>query len=388
MGFFDKPNIYDYSLHCLGTISTPIVNALYPVKTLTDFHLAHHLVGANHITGPWMDKGGMSLGGQFGSQVFKGNFHRLAFGHHLFEDGFKVLFNPTLSYGEFLHHLCLDFLTQRGIPNPLIPTAFAETLSNNLPESFTQLINGMTPKEFAYEFCTVNLKKVLSGGVSLVCAGKDVFLAFSDAIPHTFGAASVHLGLGVLDTALGLFPPNPLILTAGAMEFGVSIATAYRAIVDPLLPVVNLPASVFLPTLGKAIAFSGLISACSSYFTGQSFEESTKQLAASIAASTFATTATTAAATAKSCFLGPFLGPAVGFTTFLIVKKMLDSMMPSTPSQTVVYEEYIEKENFNYFNNSYAFPMPKIPEEPIGMLKGDDLLINEKGIVNLLSQNC
>lgn len=381
--FFANPTIGDASIHCLGSVSQPIINTLYPLKALTDFHIKHHLVGLDHITGPWMDKGGMALGGQFGSQVFRGNFHRLGFGHHLFEDGFKVLFNPDYSYREFLHHLGLDFLTARGIPNPLIPTAFAETLAKTIPESFTNLL-GMSPAKFAYECCTINLPKVLSGGCSLICAGKDVFLAFSDKIPHTFAAAGVNFGFGILDTAVGLFPPNPLLLTAGACEFGVGTVTAYRALVDPLLPVVNTPASVFLPALGKSIAFAGLISACTSYFTGQSFEESTKSLAASIVSATTATTATTAAAAAKSCFLGPFLGPAVGLTTFFIVKKMLDSLGSNPRPDSVVYEEYVNQESFNYFNNSSTMAMPYIPEEPIGMIKGDDLLLNKKAIIDLM----
>lgn len=103
-----------------------------------------------------------------------------------------------------------------------------------------------------------------------------------------------------------------------------------------------------------------------------------------IVSATTATTATTAAAAAKSCFLGPFLGPAVGLTTFFIVKKMLDGLGSKPQPDSIVYEEYVNQENFNYFNNSSTMAMPHIPEEPIGMIKGDDLLLNKKAIVDLM----
>ena len=109
------------------------------------------------------------------------------------------------------------------------------------------------------ELMTVNMPKILGGSVSLACAGRDVFFAFSDAIPHTFLAAGTHFGLGVLNCLFGLYPPNILLLTAGAAEIGVGITTAYRTIVDPILPMVGVPGSIFFPALGRSVALGALI---------------------------------------------------------------------------------------------------------------------------------
>ena len=181
----------DISLRCLGGISPALVNAAYPMEALTKFHYAHHIPG---LTGRWMDTGATALGG-----TVKGTFHRLAHGHHLFEDGFKVVVNPNLKFGEFLHHLGMDSLTARGIPNPLLPTSVGE-----------QLVKFGMRQQFVNELMTVNMPKILGGSVGLACAGMDVFFAFSDAIPHTFLAAGMHFGFGALDILLGLYPPNIL----------------------------------------------------------------------------------------------------------------------------------------------------------------------------------
>ena len=82
----------DISLRCLGGVSPAIVNAVYPMEALTKFHYGHHITG---LTGRWMDTGATALGG-----AVKGSFHRLAHGHHLFEDGFKVVVNPKLKFGS------------------------------------------------------------------------------------------------------------------------------------------------------------------------------------------------------------------------------------------------------------------------------------------------
>ena len=254
----------DISLRCIGGISPALVNSVYPMEALTKFHRAHHISG---LTGCWMDTGATASGG-----AVKGSLHRLFHGHHLFEDGFKVVVNPDLKFGEFLHHLGMDSLTSRGIPNPLLPTAVGK-----------QLVKlGMGPK-FVNELLTINVPKILGGSVSLICAGRDVFLAFSDAIPHTFLAAGTHFGLGLLNIALGLYPPNIFLLTAGVAEIGVGIATTYRTIVDSSGPV-------------------------------------------------------------------------------------------------PVYEEYIDKEDLNVFQHETVMPMPGIAKDPIGMLKGDRLLLNEAGV--------
>lgn len=346
------------ALRCLGGISPAIVNAAYPMAALTKFHRAHHIPG---LTGRWMDTGATALGG-----AVRGSFHRLAHGHHLFEDGFKVLVNPKLKYGEFLHHLGMDSLTKRGIPNPLLPTAVGE-----------QLVKLGMNQKFVYELMTVNLPKILGGSVGLACAGMDVFFAFSDAIPHTFLAAGMHFGFGALDILFGLYPPNLLFLTAGAAEIGVCAATTYRTIVDPILPAVGVPASVFLPALGQSVALASLIGACTSIFTGHSWADVPKTVAASASASAVSTSVTFAAS--ANGFIGPFLGPAAAIATFIIMRKMLDAAFPAI-EQTPVYEEYISKEDLNVFQHETVMPMPGISNEPIGMLKGDRFLLNEAGV--------
>ncbi|MCY3789113.1 MAG: hypothetical protein OXH63_10035 [Gemmatimonadetes bacterium] len=348
----------DISLRCLGGISPALVNATYPMEALTNFHYAHHIPG---LTGRWMDTGATALGG-----AVKGSFHRLTHGHHLFEDGFKVVVNPDLKFGEFLHHLGMDSLTARGIPNPLLPTAVGE-----------QLVKLGMSQTFVNELLTVNVPKVLGGSLALVCAGKDVFLAFSDAIPHTFLAAGTHFGLGALDIALGLYPPNFLLLTAGAAEIGVGIATTYRTIVDPILPVVGVPASVFLPALGQSVALGTLIGACASIFTGDSWADVPKTVATSVPASAVHTLVTFAAS--ANGFLGPFIGPVAAIATAILMRKMLDAVFPTTEPKPI-YEEYINKEDLNVFQHETVIPMPGIAKEPIGMLKDDRFLLNEASV--------
>ena len=61
------------------------------------------------------------------------------------------------------------------------------------------------------------------------------------------------------------------------------------------------------------------------------------------------------------------------------MRKMLDAAFPAKESRPV-YEEYIDKENLNVFQQETVLPMPGIAKEPIGMLKGEKLLLNEAGI--------
>ena len=110
------------SLRLVGGMAPRLVNAVYPMEALTAWHAAHHIRG---LTGRWMDTGATALGG-----AVRGSYHRLAHGHHVLEDGFKVLLNKELTFGQFLHHLALDGLTTRGIPNPLLPTGSLVILSS------------------------------------------------------------------------------------------------------------------------------------------------------------------------------------------------------------------------------------------------------------------
>lgn len=102
--FFNQTGLTntDVTLRALGNLAPRVVDSIYPLQELTKFHYAHHIPG---LTGRWMDTGATALGG-----AVKGSFHRLAHGHHLFDDGFKVLVNPQLKFGEFLHHLGMDSL--------------------------------------------------------------------------------------------------------------------------------------------------------------------------------------------------------------------------------------------------------------------------------------
>jgi hypothetical protein len=347
----------DVGLHLAGGVSRPIVNTIYPMKALTEFHYAHHI---KELTGRWMDTGAY-VGG-----YVKGSFHRLAHGHHLFEDGFKVLINTKLKFGEFLHHLGLDFLTTRGIPNPLLPKILGQ-----------KLIELGLNRTFVYEFMTVNLPKVLSGSLGVVVSGIDVLMCFSDAIPHTFMAAGMSLGMGALDIAFGLFPPNFFLLAAGAAQIGVGITTVYRTIVDPILPIVNVPGSVFLPLLGQSILISSLIGACVGYFSGYGWENVPKSIVAASSAATASTL--TSLAFAGSGFIGPFLGPVAAIATYLIVHKTWDKVIGNSFDR-LDYKEYATNKDLSYFNKPQAFPILTRPKEPIGMLKGDRLLINEKAL--------
>lgn len=344
----------DISLRCLGGVAPPIVNAIYPMEALTAWHAAHHLPG---LTGRWMDTGSI-----VGSSV-KGPYHRLIHGHHILEDSFKVLINSKLKYGQFLHHLGLDALTKVGIVNPLIPTVVGQKL----------ISLGMSTK-FVSELMTVNVPKILGGSLGLICAGADVFACFSDAIPHTFLAAGMHFGIGSLEILFGLYPPNFFLLTAGASELAVGAVTAYRTIVDPIIPALHVPYSVFLPTLGHAIAFTALLGASVSIFAGKNWEDVSKAMIMGAAASAVSTTVTFMAA--GSGFIAPFLGPLAGITTFLLCKKAMDHLQ----TQHKIYKEYGTSDSLRIFSNEQAIPLFGIPKEPIGMLKGNKLLLDEKSL--------
>lgn len=349
----------DISLRCLGGVAPPIVNAIYPMEALTKWHAAHHIAG---LTGRWMDMGATALGGG----AVRGSFHRLAHGHHLLEDGFKVVVNRDLTFGHFLHHMGLDSLTARGIPNPLLPTIVGQKLVNM----------GMS-QQFANELLTVNVPKILGGSLGLICAGGDVYACFSDAIPHTFLAAGMHFGFGVLDILFGFYPPNMFLITAGASELSVGAVTTYRTIIDPVLPALHVPSSVFLPALGEAVALTALVGACVSIFTGKSWVDVPKTALEGAAASTISTTVTFMAA--GSGFLAPFLGPLAGITTFILLKKTIDSLQPQLYLPPI-YKEYGTSYSLRVFSNEQAIPLFGLPREPIGMLKGDKLLLNERSL--------
>jgi hypothetical protein len=248
----------------------------------------------------------------------------LAHGHHLFEDGFKVLINRDLSFGEFLHHLGLDFLTRRGIPNPFIPKVLAERLLG------AGMKVGLS-RTVMNELLTVNLPKMLGGSLGVVCSGSSVYLAFSDAIPHTFGAAAMHLGAAALDIAFGCYPPNPLLLLAGAMETGVSAATAWRAWVDPVISSLGMPKSVFLPLLGKSMALSTLMGGAGGFVFGGMAGGISGGLAGGVAGAAAVTVKTMA--TAAHLGAAPLLGPLAGIGAFMMTRALLQELASPEPAR-------------------------------------------------------
>lgn len=358
---YANSGLTDIALHGVATVAPAATSALYPMEAATAWHYAHHIKG---LTGTWMDLGAFTGG------AVRGSFHRMAHGHHLITDGLRVLVNPKLKYGEFLHHLGMDFLTKRGIPNPLLPTAAHDLL----------LKAGLS-KSFAYELMTLNLQKVLGGGVSIVCAGNSVLACFSDAIPHTFSAAGVHFLYGTLDMLFGFWPiTNPLCFIAAGAEYTVAATTAVRALCDPVLPVVGMTAGAFFPLLGGTMLFSGLLGAGLNYWSGRDWKSAT--LAGGISATASAVSLTTGAALGGT-FLAPFLGPAAGIlTAFLLRKAFMNKggkrAKPLSGYRT--YDQlYPESRDASFglgrFGAPKAFPFMRLPQEPIGELCGDRLLL-------------
>ena len=343
----------------------------YPTATATAWHAAHHIPG---LTGRWMDYGTL-----FGGAV-RGGFHRLQHGHHLVEDGLRVLVHPKLKYGEFLHHLGMDVLTRRGIPNPLIPTGVARWLTD---AGFS--------KAFTYEMMTVNLQKLLGGGLALLCSGNSVYACFSDTIPHTFSAAGLHFLYGSLDLIFGIWPfTNPLMLVAGAGEMAVSAVTAARTIWDThfasVLPVVNMSADLFFPLLGGAALFGGLFGAA----TGYLFDRDVKMaLSNGIISASASAAAVTVGAAAAGTACAAFLGPMAGIATSLLLRKAFSAKNAKKRSKT--------KSGYNPDDWQFSLRRPKpiptapigpnptapvqacpvltIPQKPIGEIQGERLLL-------------
>lgn len=357
--FFDQTGLTntDVTLRALGNLAPRVVDSIYPLQELTQFHYAHHIPG---LTGRWMDTGATALGG-----AVKGSFHRLAHGHHLFDDGFKVLVNPQLKYGEFLHHLGMDSLTARGIPNPLFPKGVGE-----------MLINMGMKQSFVNEMLTLNVPKILGGSLSLVCSGTDVFMAFSDAIPHTFGASGMHFLFGAMNIGFGMFPPNPLLLLSGGRELGVASITAYRTIVDPLIPTLGVPMSVYLPALGQAVALSAILTTCVGIFSGNGW----RKLPELVSSATTATAVgTTVAFTANAAgYVSPFYGPLSGVATYIIMRNLWKSLQ--IESDAISYIPSGTDSNLRIFQNGSAIPLFQVPQNPIGSFKNDQFRISEQGI--------
>lgn len=289
----------------VGMASPAFVEAVYPYRELTEWHRLNHIPG---LTGRWMDRGATELGG-----AVRGSYHRLAHGHHLIEDGLKVIRVPELKFGEFLHHLGLDSLTRRGVPNPFIPKILVE-----------KLIETGLPVSTVSEWASINVPKLLGGGLALVVSGNDVVMAFSDAIPHTWSAVGKHFAFGVLDTVFGVVSENPLLLVGAAGEFFASGVTAWRVLMDPVVEHCDYGSlgGFFVPALGDAIGLGPVLSGCSALMAGAPLGQ-----AADAAIS--ATAAATAATYAKMAKTGLILGlPVAGLAAGLIARRLLRSLDP------------------------------------------------------------
>lgn len=362
------PDFGNTILYAAGPMSREVVDRIFPVKMLQQYHVNHHIPG---LTGRWMD---------FTGNVVPGSYHRMLHGHHLIEDGFRVLVNPKLKFGEFLHHLGMDFLSPRGIPIPFLPTS-----------TFDFLVSCGLSKSFSYELLTMNLQKVLAGSVSLLCSGSSVYACFSDAIPHTFSAAGWHALYGAIDLTFGMYPaPNPFMLLAATGEFATSAITLSRALYDKLyptytLPLVNMPPNVFFPLLGQSMLLGGVIGGCAGLLCGGSMEDVIKRASIGAGASGVALTVNSiATASMTGSFLAPFLGPAAGILTALLLSKAL---LKSNQSKPILYQTYEElfpddtplETSVMQFNQTplQSIPFLKLPKEPIGEIRGDELLLRK-----------
>ncbi len=362
-GFFGDTGLTagETTVRLLGNIAPRVVDHIYPLEALTRFHYANHLPG---LTGRWMDTGATALGG-----AVKGGYHRLAHGHHLFDDGFKVLVNPDLKFGQFLHHLGMDSLTRRGIPNPFAPKQMGEAL----------IAMGMK-KAMVNDLLTLNVPKVMGGSLALVCSGADVWMAFSDAIPHTWTATGAHFLFGALNIGFGMFPPNPLLLVAGGLEMGVASMTAFRTIVDPLIPTLGVPLSVYLPALGQAVALSSVLSICAAFLTGAGWRKMPVLVSSAALAAAAGTTVSFTSAAAG--FVSPFWGPAAGIATYLLARKMWQSL--EVESDAINYIPIGTDPSTNLFREETIVPLFNVPKEPIGSISGDNLLISPSGFRAML----
>jgi hypothetical protein len=291
----------------------------------------------------------------------------------------KVLYSDKLKYGEFLHHLGMDFLTKQGIPNPLLPT---HTL-------FSMLRGFGVSASTAQELLTINLSKLLGGGLALLVAGHDVYTCFADTIPHTFTAAGYHLGIGMLDLVFGNFPPNPFLLLAGGSEIVVGSITGIRTIRDMISPQtlsVLDTAAIYFPTWAAMTTLSALLGVCVGYWSGRSWSTIAKAGGIQVVAS--GVTASISGALAGN-FIAPFIGGFAGFAAGLLLRRifMEKGKQHVTNALGADIDFFNESAFFTqhssffdqyspFFDTGAVLPIRQLPKEPIGMLKDDKLLIN------------
>jgi len=273
-------------------VAKPLVLPSAVQGALTEYHIAHHIPGP---TTAWID-------------AVRGPNHRIFHGHHLVEDGLRVIKDPNLKFGHLLHHLGMDSLSVKGIP--VVPRFMIDALART----------GLS-QSYISSLCSLNVAQVLNGGIALVCSGVDVLMVLADAIPHTLSAAGLHFALGCLDLASGLVFPNVLVVVASVGEFFTSAVTLYRAITDPVIPMLGVPGSVFYPALFQSMILGGVLGGGISLLRGETLGEAVKTSASS--------TLSAAAATFTSFATGTFLvSAAAGVATFFVAKKLLDTVFP------------------------------------------------------------
>jgi membrane protein YqaA with SNARE-associated domain len=255
----------------------------------------------------------------------------------------------------------------------------------------------------ASELLTVNLQKLLGGGLSIIVAGHDVYACFSDTIPHTFLATGYHLGIGALNLMFGCYPPNPFILLSGAAEIGVGMITGIRTLIDTMTPVSQSildSVAVGFPIWAETVTLSALFGACVGYWSGKSIDNITKGLGITVISS--ATTASISGLLAGN-FVAPFLGGAAGFVTGLLLRKIF--MSGSLEEQQRITEKFQHTDYFGesqYFNNysryfdnysqyfgnaSQVVPIMQLPPEPIGTLKDGELLLDSLAIAKRFEED-
>ena len=184
-------------------------------------------------------------------------------------------------------------------------------------------------------------------------------------------AAAQHFGVGVIELLFGYFPPNPLLLLAGTMEAGVGVATAVLTWMDPVIPALGMPASVYLPMLGQAMAISGLVG-CGLGFLGGGLRGGIRNGMVAAVASCTAVTVGSAAKVA-GWMAAPFIGPLAGFGALLIARALLGSGKLKPP---VVNYEFTAPLPSPMLLRPQLVPALSLPMHPIGRLEGECLILN------------
>ncbi len=227
------------------------------------------------------------------------------------------------------------------------------------------------------ELMTVNAPKILGGSLACVCSGTDVYLAFLTLFTHLLRCWFAFL-VRRSGHRLWLNPPNFLLLSSGVAELAVGSLTTYRAIIDPVLPGVGLPGSVFFSNAGRLDAFVRFcFGACVGYWSGNSWEDAGK--VATTAAASAGMSATVTLIAKGAGLIAPFLGAGAGIATSLILRQVLFSK----DDPDVKYSELLRDPSWIFFRAQVGLPFFGCPREPIGSLKEGRLLLDERALARM-----